>query len=127
MLTQHLSLVRRGVAISAVVLRDLPVHEYAARQIKLAVVGRGGADKQQIQHMVGVMLNLQGRLQSDAADALAVAITHAHVSATAQHLGVSTKQAWSRKMIKGLWVVFGLPIRAATCDEHTAFCREHHV
>lgn len=87
----------RGVAISAVVLRDLPVHEYAARQIKLAVVGRGGADKQQIQHMVGVMLNLQGRLQSDAADALAVAITHAHVSATAQRLGVSTKQAWSRK------------------------------
>ncbi|HHW4680542.1 MAG TPA: crossover junction endodeoxyribonuclease RuvC, partial [Xylella taiwanensis] len=87
----------RGAAISAVVLHDLPVYEYAVREIKLAVVGRGGADKQQIQHMVGVMLNLQGRLQSDAADALAVAITHAHVRATAQRLGVNTKQAWSRK------------------------------
>ncbi|HHW4679352.1 MAG TPA: crossover junction endodeoxyribonuclease RuvC [Xylella sp.] len=87
----------RGAAIGAVVLHDLPVHEYAVREIKLAVVGSGGADKQQIQHMVGVMLNLKGRLQSDAADALAVAITHAHVRATAQRLGVHTKQAWSRK------------------------------
>ena len=87
----------RGAAISAVVLRDLPVHEYAPTQIKLALVGKGGADKTQVQHMVGVMLNLKGRLQSDAADALAVAITHAHVRATAQRLGVDTKQAWSRK------------------------------
>lgn len=87
----------RGAALSAAVLRDLPVHEYAAREIKLAVVGQGGAEKAQIQHMVGVMLNLQGRLQADAADALAVAITHAHVRATAQRLGVSAAQAWGRK------------------------------
>ena len=87
----------RGAAMCAAVLRDLPVHEYAAKEIKLAVVGSGGAAKEQVQHMVGVMLNLQGKLQADAADALAVAITHAHVRATAQRLGVSARQAWGRK------------------------------
>lgn len=87
----------RGAAICAVVLRDLPVHEYAAKEIKLAVVGTGGADKQQIQHMVGLMLNLREKLQADAADALAVAITHAHVRASANRLGVDVRQAWSRK------------------------------
>ena len=87
----------RGAAIGAVVLRDLPVSEYAATEVKLAVVGRGSADKVQIQHMVGIMLNLHGKLQADAADALAVAITHAHVRATAKRLGVSSKLAWSRK------------------------------
>lgn len=87
----------RGAAMCAAVLRDLPVHEYAAKEIKLAVVGKGGAEKVQIQHMVGVMLNLHGKIQSDAADALAVAITHAHVRATAQRIGVSARQVWSRK------------------------------
>ncbi|WOP53499.1 crossover junction endodeoxyribonuclease RuvC [Xanthomonas euvesicatoria] len=87
----------RGAAICAVVMRDLPVHEYAATEVKLALVGKGGADKVQVQHMVGIMLNLKGKLQPDAADALAVAITHAHVCATAQRLGVNTQQAWSRK------------------------------
>ncbi|MBX3713402.1 MAG: crossover junction endodeoxyribonuclease RuvC [Lysobacter sp.] len=86
----------RGAALCAVVLRDLPVHEYAAKEIKLAVVGTGGAEKTQIQHMVGMMLNLKGKLQSDAADALAVAITHAHVRATAKRLGVSARQAWRK-------------------------------
>lgn len=86
----------RGAALCAVVLRDLPVHEYAAKEIKLAVVGTGGADKSQIQHMVGLMLNLKGKLQADAADALAVAITHAHVRATARRLGVQTRHAWRK-------------------------------
>jgi crossover junction endodeoxyribonuclease RuvC len=86
----------RGAAICAVVQRDLPVHEYAAKEVKLAVVGTGGADKAQIQHMVGLMLNLKSKLQADAADALAVAITHAHVRATAQRLGVSARQAWRK-------------------------------
>ena len=75
----------------------MPVHEYAAKEIKLAVVGTGAADKQQIQHMVGLMLGLKGKLQADAADALAVAITHAHVRASAARLGVDVRQAWSRK------------------------------
>ena len=87
----------RGAAMCAAVLRDLPIHEYAAKEIKLAVVGSGGAEKTQIQHMVGVMLNLHGKLQADAADALAVAITHAHVRATAQRLGVGVRVAWGRK------------------------------
>lgn len=87
----------RGAAICAVVGRDLPVHEYAASEIKLAVVGKGGADKVQVQAMVGLLLGLKGKLQADAADALAVAITHAHVRASAARLGVDVRQAWSRK------------------------------
>jgi crossover junction endodeoxyribonuclease RuvC len=81
----------------AAVLRDLPIHEYAAKEVKLAVVGKGGADKVQVQHMMGVMLNLHGKIQADAADALAVAVTHAHVRATAQRIGISARQVWSRK------------------------------
>jgi crossover junction endodeoxyribonuclease RuvC len=52
--------------------------EYAARQIKQAIVGRGGADKQQVQHMVRAILGLASLPGSDEADALAVAICHAH-------------------------------------------------
>ena len=87
----------RGAAIAACVARDLPVSEYAAKEIKLGLVGSGGADKQQVQHMVGIMLSLQGKLQADAADALAVAITHAHVRGSAQRLGVDARTAWGRK------------------------------
>ncbi len=87
----------RGAAIAACVARDLPVSEYAAKEIKLGLVGSGGADKAQVQHMVGVMLGLSGRLQADAADALAVAITHAHVRASARRLGVDARAAWGRK------------------------------
>ena len=81
----------------AAVLKDLPIHEYAAKEIKLAVVGKGNADKVQVQHMMGIMLNISGKIQADAADALAVAITHAHVRATAQRIGISARQVWSRK------------------------------
>jgi crossover junction endodeoxyribonuclease RuvC len=66
----------RGAAICAAVTRDLPVAEYAPREIKQAVVGRGGADKQQVQHMVRVLLNLVEAPQADAADALAIALCH---------------------------------------------------
>ena len=68
----------RGVAICAAVLAQLPVAEYAAKSIKQAVVGKGGAEKTQVQHMVKILLNRSGVIQSDAADALAVALTHAH-------------------------------------------------
>jgi crossover junction endodeoxyribonuclease RuvC len=87
----------RGAALCAVVLRDLPVHEYSASEIKLAVVGTGGADKVQVQHMVSLMLGLSGKPQADAADALAVAITHAHVRSTAARLGVGVRQAWGKR------------------------------
>ncbi len=86
----------RGAAICAVVHHDIEVAEYAAREIKLAVVGGGGADKQQVQHMVGVLLGLEGRLQADAADALAVAIAHAHTRSTTQRLGIP-RTAWRRR------------------------------
>jgi crossover junction endodeoxyribonuclease RuvC len=67
----------RGAALCATFGHELPVHEYAARQVKQAVVGAGGADKAQVQHMVKALLGLKGALQADAADALAIAICHA--------------------------------------------------
>lgn len=67
----------RGAAVAALVLRDLPVYEYTALQVKQAVVGKGKAAKEQVQHMVVEMLKLSGTPQEDAADGLAVALTHA--------------------------------------------------
>ena len=68
----------RGVAIVAGVNRGLPVFEYEARKIKQAVAGSGAANKGQVQHMVMTLLNLPKKPQSDAADALAIAICHAN-------------------------------------------------
>lgn len=68
----------RGAAVVACVGADLAVAEYTARQIKKAVVGTGAASKEQIQHMVKVLLKLPASPQEDAADALAAAICHAH-------------------------------------------------
>ncbi|MFP7722586.1 crossover junction endodeoxyribonuclease RuvC [Lysobacter sp. A3-1-A15] len=80
----------RGAALATVVRRQLKVSEYAPRVIKQSLVGGGAADKQQVQHMVRLLLNLPGmKLQADAADALAVALTHAHMSATAGRTGIS--------------------------------------
>ncbi|HHB92782.1 MAG TPA: crossover junction endodeoxyribonuclease RuvC [Thioploca sp.] len=66
----------RGAAIVACVQNNLPVYEYAPTQIKQAVVGKGHADKIQVQHMVKVLLALPQIPQADAADALAVALCH---------------------------------------------------
>ena len=52
--------------------------EYAPREMKLAVVGTGGAEKDQVQLMVKRLLNISGPLAADAADALAIALCHAH-------------------------------------------------
>ena len=68
----------RGAAMVAAVNQRLPIHEYSARQIKQAVVGKGGADKQQVQHMVTVLLKLDQSPQADAADALAAALCHSY-------------------------------------------------
>lgn len=68
----------RGAAIVAAVNQNLPVFEYAARLVKQTVVGTGSADKSQVQEMVSRILALSEKPQSDAADALAIAITHAH-------------------------------------------------
>ena len=79
----------RGAAICAAVVRGLPVHEYSPRSVKQAVVGSGGADKDQVQHMVQLLLRLDGRPPADAADALAVALGHAHADATLGRLARS--------------------------------------
>ena len=68
----------RGVAIAAGIAKNLEIFEYAARQVKKTIVGKGGASKTQIQHMVRVLLNLPGVPQADAADGLAIALCHAH-------------------------------------------------
>ncbi|MFT5172237.1 MAG: crossover junction endodeoxyribonuclease RuvC [Gammaproteobacteria bacterium] len=72
----------RGVAIVASVSAGLTLSEYSPNEIKQAITGRGHADKQQIQHMVKVLLSLTQMPGTDAADALAVAICHAHVRET---------------------------------------------
>lgn len=68
----------RGSAIVAAVNAHLPVSEYSATQIKQAIVGSGGAAKEQVQHMVTHLLKLSATPQADAADALGVALCHFH-------------------------------------------------
>jgi len=68
----------RAAAICATFSGQVSLHEYAAREIKQAIVGRGGAQKHQVQHMVKAILALESCPVSDEADALAVALCHAH-------------------------------------------------
>ncbi|MCY7295147.1 crossover junction endodeoxyribonuclease RuvC [Alteromonas sp. a30] len=86
----------RGAAIVAATMKDLPVAEYSARQIKQSVVGKGSAEKTQVQHMVVHLLKLSSTPQSDAADALAVALCHNH---TQQSLLRMSGQA--KKTVRG--------------------------
>ena len=84
----------RGAAICACAQAGLPLAEYAAAQVKVAIAGNGRAEKQQVQHMVKVLLNLHIALPLDASDALAVALTHAHVRGTRMRAGVALKASW---------------------------------
>ncbi len=68
----------RSAAICATFELDISVFEYAPREIKQAVVGTGAATKEQIQHMIKEMLQLDGDPSPDAADALAAALCHAN-------------------------------------------------
>jgi crossover junction endodeoxyribonuclease RuvC len=68
----------RGAALSATFAVRPRVFEYAPREVKLAVVGTGGAQKEQVQVMVKRLLSISGPLTDDAADALAIALCHAH-------------------------------------------------
>jgi len=86
----------RGAAICALAQHGLGISEYAAREVKQAVVGTGAGDKAQVQHMVGLLLEIPGRLQADAADALAIALAHAHTRASVARLGVA-REAWRRR------------------------------
>ena len=76
----------RGAAMVAGVSAGLSLSEYSPNEIKQAITGRGHADKKQIQHMVKVLLTLTKVPSTDAADALAVAICHAHVRETRMRL-----------------------------------------
>jgi len=81
----------RGALIVACAQAGLHVTPYSPTAVKQALVGFGRAEKQQVQHMVGLIIRPPGTLQEDAADALAVAICHAHTSRTGQamHRGVA--------------------------------------
>lgn len=68
----------RGAAVVAAMQNGLTVHDYSPRAVKQAVAGFGQAGKEQVQHMVRVLLGLSGKPSADAADALAVAICHAN-------------------------------------------------
>lgn len=68
----------RGIAIAVCATAGVPVYAYAPRRVKQAVVGYGGAAKQQVQHMVASILGLSAPPPHDAADALALAICHWH-------------------------------------------------
>ena len=76
----------RGAAVCAAVACGLAVHEYAPRAIKQAIVGRGGAGKEQVQHMIRVLLKLAEAPAEDASDALAVALCHLHTAQTVARL-----------------------------------------
>jgi crossover junction endodeoxyribonuclease RuvC len=86
----------RGAALCAVPA-GVPVFEYAPRAVKLAVVGSGAAEKFQVAHMIRTLLALSERPGADAADALAVAVCHAHarrLGTLAQQSGARLRHAW---------------------------------
>jgi len=68
----------RGVIIEMLAERGCPVYEYAPRRVKQSVTGRGGAAKEAVQFMIRAMLSLRETPPEDAADALALAVCHAH-------------------------------------------------
>ena len=76
----------RGAAICAAVQAGCSVFEYTPRAVKQSIVGKGSAEKEQVQHMVKIMLNLKDKIQIDASDALGIALTHAHIRSTKMRL-----------------------------------------
>jgi crossover junction endodeoxyribonuclease RuvC len=83
----------RGAALAGLVRVDLPVAEYTALQMKKAVVGHGLANKAQVQEMVKRLLKLPGLPGKDAADALGLAIAHAHAARSLAALAQATPLA----------------------------------
>lgn len=77
----------RGVVIALAVANQIPVYEYAARLVKQTIVGTGRASKEQVQHMVQILLSLSGKPQADAADALAIGLCHVNTH-TAHQVGL---------------------------------------
>ena len=92
----------RGAAITALVSCELVVAEYTALQMKKAVVGHGRAAKSQVQEMVRRLLKLPGLPGTDAADALGMAITHAHAGHAMARLAAATSlQRKTTSMYRG--------------------------
>ncbi|MBV8145151.1 MAG: crossover junction endodeoxyribonuclease RuvC [Gammaproteobacteria bacterium] len=85
----------RGAALCAIPA-EVPVFEYAPRAIKLAVVGSGGAEKFQVAQMIRTILSLAERPAADAADALAVAVCHAHQRQLHARIHCGGGPYWSR-------------------------------
>ena len=81
----------RGAAIVCAANAGLPVFEYSARQVKQSIVGKGSAEKTQVQHMVQALLNLSSKPQADAADALAIALSHSNLRQSLLQLAGSTR------------------------------------
>jgi len=86
----------RSAALCATFSRALEIHEYAPREIKLAIVGTGGATKEQVQHMVVSLLGLSAAPAPDAADALAAALCHGHQRHLQGRLGATLVAAGTR-------------------------------
>jgi crossover junction endodeoxyribonuclease RuvC len=86
----------RSAALCATFSAPVEVHEYAPREIKLAIVGTGSATKEQVQHMVTVLLGLDRAPAADAADALAAALCHGHQRRLNQSLGAESVRAGIR-------------------------------
>ena len=92
----------RGACVTALVSCDLPVAEYTALQMKQAITGHGRAAKSQIQEMVKRLLQLPALPRQDAADALGLAITHAHAGAAMARVAqVTDLQRRQHAMYKG--------------------------
>lgn len=105
----------RGAAICAAVGADLRVHEYSALQIKQATTGYGHADKTQVQKMVQRLLGLPRAPASDAADALACAICHAHATGRPRAVAAQLAAAGPRRRsARGAWAALaqGKAVRA---------------
>jgi crossover junction endodeoxyribonuclease RuvC len=87
----------RGVVLLAAAQASIPAHSYSPRAVNSSVAGYGGASKQQMQQMVTVQLGLRERPESaDAADALAVALCHAHLSRAREKLAAATQRESGR-------------------------------
>ena len=83
----------RAAALLAGLTRDVPLFEYSPNQVKQAVTGRGHAGKEQVQHMVRVLLGVAKTPPRDASDALAVAICHGHVRETMSRIDRAASRA----------------------------------
>ena len=101
----------RGMALLAAVQCGMPVHEYSATRIKQAVSGSGRADMGQVQQMVKMLLGLDGAPATDAADALAVALCHAHSRGMAALAGETPARTRRRGSGSSAWRRAGATLR----------------